>query len=207
MRTWTRIFLTGVASLSLAGLLTSCASTCVTDVRKAAGLAQVAPQRVLVLAVLGTATSRQAVEDEVVRKLGQEGVSAIPAYSLSLDTDSVQPQRLTATLADCGADAALVCRWHLVRQSTQARSPGRVAQTAYGEAKLLGTATPGPLWSATITTELTGGFLNSAPAYARILVGAMQRDGALHRSLGPALAADAARPTTVGSAARAGSGT
>jgi hypothetical protein len=187
MKTHSRI-LTAVTSLCLAGLLASCASTRVAGIKKVSGLATVAPHRVLVLAVLGTAASRRAVEDEVVRQLTLEGVSAVPGYSLSPDSGDLSKPRLTQALADCGADAALVCRWHLVRQKSQSRSPDRVQQTAYGEARLLAATALGTLWSATTTTDLPAGFLGSASEYARTLVRAIQNDGALSCGSKPAVA-------------------
>jgi hypothetical protein len=179
--------LTALTSLCLGALLTSCASTHVTGAWKVPHVAQVAPQRVLVLAVLGSATSRRAIEDEVVRQLSQAGVNAIAGYSISPDTTVIPQPRLAQTLADCGADAALVCRWQVVRQTTYARadssteaaSPGRVRQTAYGEATLLGGSALGTLWSAATTTDQPGGFRDAAPEYAKNLVNALQDDGAL----------------------------
>lgn len=165
--------LTIVSGLCTVGLLASCASTRVAGARAVPGVVQVAPHRVLVLAVLGNATSRRAVENEVVRQLGLEGVSAVAGYSMSPDTGDIPKPRLAQTLAECSADAALVCRWSLVRQTSRSGS------LAYGDARLLAAATLGTLWSATTTTDLPSGFLGSAPEYARVLVSAIQSDGVL----------------------------
>jgi hypothetical protein len=179
--------LTAAAGICITGVLSSCASTHVAGAWKVPSADQVAPRRVLVLAVLGNTTSRRAIEDAVVRQLGQAGVNAVAGYSVAPDTGDLAKPRLAQTLADCGADAALVCRWHLVKQTTFARAGGgsgaasanRVQQKAYGDATLLAGATLGTLWSAATTSDQVGGFRDAAPEYARTLVGALQGAKAL----------------------------
>jgi hypothetical protein len=182
--------LTAVASLCLAGLLTSCASTQVANVWKAPSLEQAAPRQILVLAVLGSPTSRRAVEDELVRQLGQAGIRAVAGYSVSPEIGDLPQPRLAQALAASGADAALVCRWQQVRQSTWTRAlsspnsntPGRARQTAYGDATLLDGRTVATLWSAATTMEQVAGFREAAPEFAKTLVGSIQSDGALRRT-------------------------
>jgi hypothetical protein len=178
---------TAIATLCIGGVMTSCASTRVTGAWKVPAVAQVAPRRVLVLAVLGNTTSRRAVEDEVVRQLGQAGADAIVGYSVSPATGDIPPQRLAQTLAECGADAALVCRWNLLRQ-TAPRRAGRTSETApddrgqllaRGNATLVGGATLGTLWSAATLSDQPGSLQEAAPSFAKALVGEILRDGAL----------------------------
>lgn len=179
--------LKAVAALCLSAWVTSAASTRVTDIHKPADLAGAAPSRVLVLAVLGNPVSRQAVEDELVRQLAAAGVSAVAGYSIAPDTGDLPTPRLAQALADCGAEAALVCRWHLVRQTTYARPsfipgvrPGRrVEQTAYGDVALLDGQTLGKVWSASTTMKQIGGFRDAAPEFAANLVSAIRSDGAV----------------------------
>ena len=176
-----------IAAVCVTGLLSSCTSTQVTNVWKLPGLEQTAGRRVLVLAVLGNATSRRAVEDAVVRQLGQAGVEAIAGYSVSPTTGEIPKQRLAQVLSACGADAALVCRWQLMQETYRYR-PGltagfRVAtqsqRLARGEATLLDGVTLAKVWSAGTTMDKISGFRDAAPDFARTLVGAIRDDGAL----------------------------
>jgi hypothetical protein len=180
--------LTAVASLCLSGMAASSASPSVAGAETVSGVAQVAPRRVLVLAVLGSPTSRRAVEDAVVGQLGQAGISAVAGYTVSPDTSDLSKQLLTQALAACGAEAALVCRWSVVRQTTYARhgsssatpTPGRVRQQAFGNAKLVDAATLETLWSTATKSDQAGGFREAAPDFAKTLVGAIRSDGAMY---------------------------
>jgi hypothetical protein len=179
--------LIAIVGVCLSGLLSSCASTRVTGGWKVPSVARVAPRRVLVLAVLGNTTSRRAVEDEVVRQLGQAGVIATLGYRISPDTGDLPPRRLAQALADCGAEAALVCRWQRLRQTAPARagstsgspSGDRGQLLACGDATLLGGPTLGTLWFAETLSDRSGGFREAAPAFAEALVSAILSDGAL----------------------------
>jgi hypothetical protein len=179
-----------IAAVCLTAWVASAASVKVTDIWTLPGLAAAAPSRVLVLAVLGNPVSRQAVEDEVVRQLTAAGVAAIAGYRLAPDTGDLPAARLAQALGESGAEAALVCRWHLVRQTTWARPslipgarPGRrVEQTAYGEVTLVDRQGLGKVWSAATTMKRITGFRDAAPEFAANLVGAVRDGGAVCRA-------------------------
>ena len=176
-----------VLLLGALGSLTACTSTRPLSPAQAATLAPLAPRRVLVLAELGNRTSRQAIEDELVRQLGVAGVEAVPGYRVAPDSIELSGSRLGQALAGSKTDSALVCHWLSVEQRlhrravlpTGLRSDSRVDQIAYAQTRLLDGRTQQTLWSTRTRTEQPGGFRDSAPSFAKAVVEALLDDGAL----------------------------
>jgi hypothetical protein len=152
-------------------------------------------------------TARRIFEDVMVSKLTAAGVQAVPAWQYIQGEGQAPEGAMSAAIDSAGADAVLMARVSAVDKQIQV-SPVVVPGPAYGwygpyagwysgwytlpqvyqydivyvETTLFDTKTKRLVWSATSKTVDPASIEQEAPAFADMIIGAMQKAGVLPAS-------------------------
>jgi len=178
-------------------LLAACASTSLTNSWSNPNYKGPPLRRLLVVGVSSQPAQRRTFEDEFVKELKGAGVDAVASYNFIAEDGQVEEARMKQAVKEAGADGVLITRLVRIDVNTQVSPAYRPAgfyggySYAWGgfydpaavtttdtivlETSLYGVDNSGLLWSGTTQTFAPTSIKENTPGFAKIIIGALQK--------------------------------